>query len=404
MGTPTINVQPQPQAAPRSVSPRFTRDGNDALEAALARLCHEVLQGVHSIIPASRLDGLVLGGGYGRGEGGVLKTETGEAPYNDLEFYVFVRGNRWRNERRYGAALHALAERLSPAAGLHVEFKCDSLRKLRRSSISMFTYDLVARHRILSGDERLFEGCLQHSLAATLPLAEASRLLLNRCTGLLLAKELLQSPPLTAEQADFIGRNLAKAKLALGDAVLTTFGLYHWSCLERHQRLTRLASAFPDPQLAALSTQLVQHHAAGVDFKLHPCKLQKSVAEFQQEHRDLSLLAAQLWLWLENSRLHGSFASVEDYARSRARKCPDLPVWRNPLLNLRTFGIKGALGAMGCRYPRERLFNTLPLLLWCGDLPGGSSTVRFLQRQLHTGASQWADLVSAYKQVWPGYA
>lgn len=397
-----------PQMAHLAVLPaenrRFTLDGSEALEAELARLCGEVLQGVRAIVPASKLEGLVLGGGYGRGEGGVLKTDLGEAPYNDLEFYVFLRGNRWRNARRYGPALHALGDRLSPPTRLHVEFKCDSVRKLRRSSISMFTYDLVARHRILLGDESLFRGCSQHLSAADLPLSEATRLLLNRCTGLLLAKEMLGSPSLTAEQADFIGRNLAKAQLAMGDAVLTTFSLYHWSCVERHQRLLHLGRAFLDPQLSALSTPVLQHHEAGVEFKLRPRRRHHSHAELEAAHQEISQLAARLWLWLENLRLRRSFASVEDYARSRARKCPESPVWRNALLNLRTFGWKGMLSAMGWRYPRERLFNSLPLLLWEPALPDHSRNGRFLQRQLQTSASQWADLVSAYKQVWPGYA
>mgnify|MGYP006142135189 CR=1 FL=1 len=39
-------------------------------------------------------------------------------------------------------------------------------------------------------------------------------------TGLLFARERLDRPHFTAADADFVGRNLAKARLALGDAVL----------------------------------------------------------------------------------------------------------------------------------------------------------------------------------------
>ncbi len=66
----------------------------------------------------------------------------------------------------------------------------------------------------------------------------------NRCSGLLLARELLRKSALSSEEADFIGRNLAKMQLALGDAVLTAFGQYHWSAWERHRRLAGFDSGW----------------------------------------------------------------------------------------------------------------------------------------------------------------
>src|SRR5207247_1531292 len=102
---------------------RFTLDGGTELENHLARTCRQVLAGVQSIMPAEKLEAILLGGGYGRGEGGVLKTESGDRPYNDLEFYVCLRGNVWLNEQRFGRVIHAFAEELSPEAGVEVELK-----------------------------------------------------------------------------------------------------------------------------------------------------------------------------------------------------------------------------------------------------------------------------------------
>jgi hypothetical protein len=113
-------------------------DGSEALEKRLSQICEKVSAGVRGVIPENKLEALVLGGGYGRGQGGVLKTNSGDAPYNDLEFYVFLRGNRLLNERKYRELLEGLAERLSGLAGLHVEFKVDSLKRLRRSPVTMF--------------------------------------------------------------------------------------------------------------------------------------------------------------------------------------------------------------------------------------------------------------------------
>jgi hypothetical protein len=59
--------------------------------------------------------------------------------------------------------------------------------------------------------------------------------------------------------------------------------------------------------------------------------------------------------------------------------------------------------AGGLRYPRERLLNALPLLLW--EEPLNDLRVKcFLQKELRTGASDWQGFVAAYKAVWPKFS
>ena len=73
------------------------------------------------------------------------------------------------------------------------------------------------------------------------------------------------------------------------------------------------------------------------------------------------------------------------------------------MLNARTFGLKTVFDEMAGRYPRERLLNSLPLLLW--DEPLNDLRVRrHLQNQLRTTASDWQSFVAAYKMVWPSFS
>jgi hypothetical protein len=390
---------------------RFTIDGSEDVEARLERLCSDISDEVLQVIPSKKLQAIVLGGGYGRGEGGVLRTETGDEPYNDIEFYVFVRGNRHWNCRHYGEALNRIAERFSAANGFHVEFKTDSLERLRRSPITMFSYDLVAAHRILFQAEPAFAGCVHHMKSSALPLREATRLLFNRCSGLLLVRELLQQDEITAEQLDFVGRNLAKAQLALGDALLVAAGAYHWSVVERGGRLGRESSnsklqtpeEFQIPNSHLDMEELSRYHAIGVEFKLHPTRARGLREELAREYRRVSETASELWLWLENRRLKQSFGSIRDYALSQTDKCPETFALRNYLCNIRSFGPAAVVDGMGGRYPRERLFNSLPLLLWNGEVDGEPEVQRYLRRQLRSKAEDWNGFVSAYKKAWPPY-
>ena len=68
-------------------APRFTRDGSDALEKLIAETCEEIGREVTRIVPVGKFQALLLAGGYGRGEGGVLSTPDGDAPYNDPSFF-----------------------------------------------------------------------------------------------------------------------------------------------------------------------------------------------------------------------------------------------------------------------------------------------------------------------------
>jgi hypothetical protein len=378
---------------------RFTIDGSGPLEDRLERLCGDVKRRVTELIPRQKLAAIVLGGGYGRGEGGVLRTEAGDQPYNDLELYVFLRGHRLWQQHRFGHKLRELGDVLSNEAGLHVEFKIEGVERLQRSPVSMFSYDLVSGHRVLFGDESIFEGCEHHLKGAAIPLAEATRLMFNRCSGLLLARALLRHGALDSGEADFVGRNLAKMQLALGDALLTAFGQYHWSVPERHRRL----EFFDVMDLPAWLPEIQAQHAAGLKFKLHPRRVSKTVEEFDLEHRRLTELAMELWLWLEGRRLRQRFLSASDYAVSAVDKCPETSAWRNYLLCLRTFGPKAAVAPVSRRYPRERLFHALALLLWDAEEVSQPCFLRRLQQELQTDALDWAGLVSVFKQIWPFY-
>ncbi len=330
---------------------RFTRDGSPALEQQLADVCELVREGIFAIVPDAKLEGIALAGGYGRGEGGVLRTEEGDQPYNDLEFFVFIRGSTLLNDRRYKASLHELGERLTPAAGIEVEFKIISSAALRKAKPSMFYYDLVMGHRWLIGDDSLLENTEHHRDASCIPRHEVTRLLFNRCSGLLYAKARLQQNNFTPDDADFVARNIAKAQLALGDALLAAEGCYHWSCVERHQRLKA-------------DEVLHRHHAQGVDFKLHPQRSTLSREELAKLHAEVSALAKDLFLRLEGQRLGHPFPSASDYTSGKINKCPEQPMWKNVLQHLRTPHVALGIPQPIERHPREALLHALTEMLW----------------------------------------
>ncbi|MGZ8919361.1 MAG: hypothetical protein ACXW32_00165 [Limisphaerales bacterium] len=374
---------------------RFTIDGSDALETELSEICVKARDAILEIMPARKVRALLLGGGYGRGEGGVLKTPAGDKPYNDLEFYILHTGSDLFAEKLYASKIHHVAEELTGVAGIEVEFKLLAQQKLQSSPVTMFYYDLIAGHRLVHGTDAWLAGCDQHRAAHRIPLYEATRLLMNRCSGLLYSQEKLNRSNFTEEDSDFVGRNLAKAKLAVGDVYLAMRGQYHSSCRERHKRLRK----FEMEDSQTLSA-IVPLHAQGVDFKLHPIRTARPAAELRAELESIKEIARQLWLTLESRRLNHVFADVNSYTFHEGDKCPETDSRRNRLINARRFGTREMLNA---RYPRERLLNTLPLLLWeSGKLDEGEP-LTFVQQQLRTPETEFGQLVRAYESLWKVY-
>jgi hypothetical protein len=310
-----------------------------------------------------------------------------------LEFYVFVRGHPWLNERRYAKSLHELIAGLVLSAGVELEFKIISRAKLRRSPQNLFYHDLVMGHRWLLGDDRLFAGCEHHRDAETIPLSEATRLLMNRGSGLLFAREKLGHERFSAADADFVCRNVAKIQLALGDAVLIAFGKYDWSCLERDRRLSDLASTEDLPWIE----EVRKSHAAGVEFKLQPYRSGLSREALQAQFRGVSALALRSWLWLESRRLGRDFRSAADYASSGINKWPGTSSWRNRLANVRVFGPRAILFPRNGRHSRERILNALVLLLWARAETSHKLTRKVQRELLVSGATA---IIPVYRERW----
>src|SRR3954465_5797702 len=188
---------------------RFTVDGSAELELRLEMWSAEFAENVRRIIPANVLEAIVLGGGYGRGKGGVLRTANGEGAYNDLEFYVFVRRPLLLREHQLKHKLNEVGHRWTEKTGVEFESKLLTFEKIQKAAVSMFYYDLVVGHRWILGGASEFQNCDHHRAAHRIPLEEATRLLMNRASGLLFSKALLDKSDFDSGDADFVRRNIS---------------------------------------------------------------------------------------------------------------------------------------------------------------------------------------------------
>jgi hypothetical protein len=213
---------------------------NPALHRLIERHLEDIKTDVLNRIPRDEIVALILGGGYGRGEGGVLTTDDGPRPYNDYDLVLVHQGKRERKLRR---SLHEIHLAQTSACGIHVDITPLRLAQLPQLPPSLTWFELAAGHKVLWGPSRILLEMGPRRLG-DVPPSEWGRLLFNRGSGLLLSLWFDQNQDLPLFHGEtfesFVTRQIGKAWLALGDTHLAALGLYDSSVLVRRDAWLRL--------------------------------------------------------------------------------------------------------------------------------------------------------------------
>ena len=223
---------------------------------AADRLVDDAIRAIGAEIDAlaiPRLLGVVLGGGYARGEGGVVDAE-GSAPRlsNDLDFYVVAEdGASPADLAAIAAELRPVSEKWTARLGVDVDFSPPKTPwRIRHDEERLMIQELVHGYCDVAGrpGAELFRDVARRDPSA-LPAMEAVRLLVNRGAGLLLAAEAAKSSPVSDSSSEPSNlrtfepsngdeaRNINKAILGCGDARLIARGGYRWRAEERAEAL-----------------------------------------------------------------------------------------------------------------------------------------------------------------------
>ncbi|MFZ4775211.1 MAG: hypothetical protein ACOYM3_07615 [Terrimicrobiaceae bacterium] len=331
---------------------------------------------------------LLLGGGYGRGEGGIWLPVDGSAHrlYNDLEFYLFsgpVKGHHLRSWMEEGEKrLH-----------IDIEIKVIPPAAFQRARPSMFYYDLLKAHVLVAGDAGWVRSLPEElSRAENIPPVEASRLLVNR--GMSLLRCLRWSQGELELNEGFCDRIVAKLKLALGDAVLCSLGKYHWSCRERNHGLAEVVD-FPPSW-----PQLVAWHAEGVSFKFNPRHLQQAPKDWEATLTEISGAWVETFLWIESRRLKTTFLTPLDYARFGGRLFPEESAAANILRQARDLARGRRAPWTGTDHPRSVVWKSLCLLL---DPNRTEESVLTAAKLLESPDSEPAGIEERCRSAWQNY-
>ncbi len=291
---------------------RYTLNSDKAADMMVERELGVVVDRVAHCF-GKREHAVLLGGGFGRGEGSILHSDGTYRPLNDYDILIVVRQGRYLPAELLVALdrmAGALADELSVK---QVDVVVKDGWRLAIPSPTVGRYELSHGHQLLAGRLSSPIRCFSEK---HLPVSEGATYYRNRAGGMLIAKLLLAGygPFIDAERAELAGIEIDKAIMAIGDAELLADRSYHFSYQERRRRVKKGGARL------VLDAELRQWYADAIRRKLAP----------EVSHPDLNILHTKWctvgrvfvdkFLDFERRRLRRSIENMSDYCRSVLRR------------------------------------------------------------------------------------
>ncbi|MCR4572798.1 MAG: hypothetical protein K5787_03435 [Lentisphaeria bacterium] len=241
----------------------FTASHDTTVNQLIADTICDLQHDIQQIADSSNFS-IYMGGGYGRGEGGVFITDDQRhLPYNDIDFFVFTRRKLSWKRKAFDDALQKIGLEYTHRLGISIDFApAKNIDKFRKEQHTLMYQELLYRHVLIHGPDILSDiTCLPpHDL----PALEGLRLLVNRGMGLLLAIKKLADEPESPDTIDFAVRNMHKAAQGAGDALLMAMHRYDYSFERRLQLIQYDAKTNP------AFKELAPLYKDALDFKIFP--------------------------------------------------------------------------------------------------------------------------------------
>ncbi|PKN80135.1 MAG: hypothetical protein CVU48_03115 [Candidatus Cloacimonetes bacterium HGW-Cloacimonetes-1] len=345
---------------------KYSLYGSELIDSKIDHILCVVRQEFLKVFPIEELKALVLGGGYGRGEGGVRFEGDDEFPYNDLDFFVISRDIPLYKKLKYQKALAELHYKLTDQLGIDIDFSpIQSLRALPQAPFWLVWYELRYGHRIVIGNTHILN-YLPRWEDDSVPLIEAVKLLLNRGVGLWKAKQVISEDTGTGD-LDFVMRNIHKAIQAIGDSILISRHQYHWSNIKRMERAQTTFKELP-----FLHNEFTAQYINSMEFKLQPQYSDLSAGEMLTIIENLipTFIDAYYYIWA--CMVSRNSIGPENYYREIqayfTNNLLEKDVLKNLVLNIKEFKFSAYSHELYCQYPRYRLICTFPWFLWNEEL------------------------------------
>ena len=276
----------------------FTVDQSAEIDSQVEADLSLIAESVRKAAGKDNMASLFLVGGFGRGEGGVVRKKGRFLPANDYDLeLVTLRPVQ-------GGLLKKLGEDLAGEIGVPwVHIESHTLSQLPRMKFTMYNFDLKYASFPVEGEGEVLER-IPDMDPARMPWREAENIMFTRLWSFIgpIEPDMFEREP-GEEESFFLAGQVSKALLAIQDAMLIPRGLYHSSYVKRLENLLGTGISPEDRPLFEWAT----------DFKLHPGKT--GIKGMMERLFHVKKLFLETLFSLYSTVYGRSFAGWDDYAR-----------------------------------------------------------------------------------------
>ena len=215
---------------------KFTVIGSEDVEKRIREIVKEVAFIIESQIHPNQFKALIMLGGYGRGEGGVVTIDGKEYPHNNLDFLLITKNLNNKKQNELKKKIFSKFLPLNRKIKIQIDLGIVNTSTLKHTANRIIWYDMRFGHKTILGDEN-FVPSLRRFRLQTIPKWDARNLLVNRGTLIIINELLLKKKTLDIDIQQLIIKHIIKAIIGYGDALLFFLDDYHWSYIEKQKRM-----------------------------------------------------------------------------------------------------------------------------------------------------------------------
>ncbi len=217
---------------------KLTIKGSDQFEKKLSSFLDNIRHDIEYLVDKEFYEAIILIGGYGRGEGGVININGVEQPHNNFDFLVISKKINSDQTSFLHETCKEVFENHASKLGVLVEFTIMEASKLKNIDPLVITYDMKYGHKLISGNSDILTKNKNFEVD-TIPSWDVRNLIVNRGTLLIINDLILNKKKLDKKDRKNVIKHWVKAIIGYGDALLFYMGEYHYSYVEKQKRMKK---------------------------------------------------------------------------------------------------------------------------------------------------------------------
>lgn len=212
--------------------------GSVHFEEKMTSLLNDISNDIENSINPKYYTCVILIGGYGRGEGGVIKVGNVEFPHNNLDFLIVSTNLDKTKYNQLQEDVNRIITKHCKRVNIDFDLSIITEFKLKNSDPLVITYDMKYGHKLIIGNASFLTKIKRFEMEH-IPEWDIRNLMVNRGTLLTINDLILQKKYHTMKDIKTVIKHCIKAIIGYGDALLYYHGEYHYSYVEKQIRMKK---------------------------------------------------------------------------------------------------------------------------------------------------------------------